>query len=45
MERIDEMAWLESEGLIEPVRNNRIRLTRTGKLHAAGVMTRLLIDD
>jgi oxygen-independent coproporphyrinogen-3 oxidase len=44
-ERIDEIAWLESQALIEPIRNDRIRLTSAGKLQAIDVMSRLLIDD
>lgn len=44
MEQIDEIAWLESQDLIEPIRNNRVNLTQTGKLHAAEVTNRLLLD-
>lgn len=44
MEHIDEIAWLESQDLIEPLRNNHVYLTRTGKLHAAEVTNRLLLD-
>lgn len=41
-ERIDELAWLESEGYIEPIRNNRVRLSPYGKIHSRNVFTRIL---
>jgi len=30
-EKVDELAWLESEGLIRPIRNRLVRLTDRGK--------------
>lgn len=43
-EKVDELAWLEGEGLIEPVRNRRVRLTDKGKLLCDAVTARLLLD-
>lgn len=42
-ERIEELAWLESEGYIEPIRNNRVRLSQYGKIHSRNVFTRILV--
>ncbi len=41
-ERIDELAWLESEGYIEPIRNNRVRLSEYGKTHCLDAYDRLI---
>ena len=40
----DELAWLESEGYIEPVRNDTIRLTDRGVLLCDAVTARLMLD-
>ncbi len=40
-ERIEELAWLESEGYIEPIRNNRVRLSDYGKTYSADAFSRL----
>lgn len=42
LDRIDDIAWLESEGLIHPVRNRRLRLTDRGFAVADAVTARLL---
>ena len=44
MDRLDDIAWLETEGLIHPVRNRRIRLTRQGRILCDSVTARLLPD-
>jgi oxygen-independent coproporphyrinogen-3 oxidase len=44
LERLDAIAWLESEGLIHPVRNRRIRLTDQGRIVCDSVTARLLPD-
>lgn len=41
-DRLDEIAWLESEGLIHPVRNRRLRLTDQGRMLCDSVTARLL---
>lgn len=41
-ERIEELAWLESEGYIEPIRNNRVRLSAFGKTRSQEAFYRLL---
>ncbi len=43
-EKVDELAWLESEGYIEPVRNDTIRLTDRGVLLCDAVTARLMLD-
>ena len=44
-EKPDELAELEREGFIEPIRGGRVRLTRRGKLLCDVVTERLLLDD
>ena len=44
LEKIDELASLEAEGYIEPIRNSRVRLTDRGKLLCDAVTTRLLLE-
>ena len=41
-DHIEELAWLESEGIIEPIRNNRVRLSAEGKARSQEAFTRLL---
>ncbi|MEM8486956.1 MAG: coproporphyrinogen III oxidase family protein [Bacteroidota bacterium] len=41
-DHIEELAWLESEGIIEPIRNNRVRLSEEGKAQSQAAFTRLL---
>ena len=41
-DHIEELAWLESEGIIEPIRNNRVRLSKEGKARSQEAFTRLL---
>jgi oxygen-independent coproporphyrinogen-3 oxidase len=43
-EKLDDLAWLESEGFIHPIRNSRLRLTDEGKLVADSVTARLLLE-
>ncbi|MEM1095079.1 MAG: radical SAM family heme chaperone HemW [Bacteroidota bacterium] len=43
--KVDELAWLEADGLIEPIRNRRVRLTPNGRLVADAVANRLLLDS
>ncbi|MFQ5569291.1 MAG: radical SAM family heme chaperone HemW [Rhodothermales bacterium] len=43
-EKIDELARLEAEGLIEPIRNSRVRLTDQGKQLCDAVTTNLLLE-
>ncbi|GAB5518077.1 MAG: radical SAM family heme chaperone HemW [Rhodothermales bacterium] len=43
--KMDELAWLEADGLIEPIRNRRVRLTPNGRLVADAVVNRLLLDS
>jgi len=43
--KVDELAWLETDGLIEPIRNRRVRLTPNGRLVADAVANRLLLDS
>ncbi len=45
VEKIDELAWLESEGYIYSIRNSVIRLTDHGKLVCDSVTARLLVDN
>jgi oxygen-independent coproporphyrinogen-3 oxidase len=42
-ERVDDLAWLESESLIHPIRNDRIRLTDEGKVLCDMVTTKLML--
>jgi len=42
-ERVDDLAWLESEGLIYPIRNDRVRLTDDGKTLCDTVTTKLML--
>ena len=44
-EKIDELASLEAEGYIEPIRNSRVRLTDQGKLLCDAVTARLLLES
>src|SRR5690606_39290220 len=41
-ERVDDLAWLESEELIHPIRNDRVRLTDEGKVLCDMVTTKLI---
>ncbi len=43
-EKVDELASLEAEGYIEPIRNSRIRLTDRGKLLCDAVTSKLLLE-
>lgn len=43
-EKIEELAWLETEGYIFPVRNDRVRLTDDGKLLCDSVTAKLLLE-
>ena len=43
-EKIDELASLEAEGYIEPIRNSRVRLTDQGKLLCDAVTSKLLFE-
>jgi oxygen-independent coproporphyrinogen-3 oxidase len=42
-ERVDDLAWLESEGLIHPIRNDIVRLTNAGKSVCDMVTTKLML--
>ncbi len=42
-ERVDDLAWLESEGLIHPIRNDVVRLTDAGKALCDVVTTKLML--
>lgn len=42
-EKVDTLAWLESEGYIEPIRNHRVRLTDRGKLVCDTVTSQLIL--
>lgn len=42
-ERIDDLAWLESEGYILPVRNSRIQLSRSGMALCDMVTSKLVL--
>ncbi len=44
-EKVDELAWLEEEGYIVPIRNSRICLTDRGKLVCDMVTEELLLDE
>ncbi|AEN73842.1 oxygen-independent coproporphyrinogen III oxidase [Rhodothermus marinus SG0.5JP17-172] len=41
-ERLDELAELEAEGLIEPIRNGKLRLSRKGRHVCDAIVARLL---
>lgn len=41
-ERVEDLAWLESEKFIEPIRNNKVRLTLDGKIMADMVTSKLM---
>ena len=43
-EKIDELASLEAEGYIEPIRNSRVRLTDRGKLLCDAVTSKLTLE-
>ena len=43
-EKIEQLAQLESKGWIEPVRNNRVRLTTEGRINCYHVIPELLLD-
>ena len=43
-EKENELAWLEGEGYIEPVRSGHVRLTDRGRLVCDTVTERLLLD-
>lgn len=45
MEKIDELAWLESEGFIHPIRNSRVRLTDKGFTVCDAITSRLLLGE
>lgn len=45
VEKVDDLARLESEGYIAPIRNSRVRLTELGKTLCDTVTEHLLIDD
>jgi len=45
VEKVEELALLESEGFIAPIRNSRIWLTELGKTVCDSVTEHLLIDD
>ena len=44
-EKIDELASLEGKEWIEPIRNNRVRLTRQGKLNYPLVFQQLILPE
>lgn len=44
-EKGDELAWLEEEGFIEPIRNQRLRLTDRGRLVCDAVTGRLALEE
>ena len=43
-EKVEELAWLEAEGYLEPIRNGRVRLTNKGKFVCDAVTARLLLE-
>ena len=43
-EKIEEIAWLESEHWIEPVRNGKVRLSNAGRLHTYKIIPKLLLE-
>ncbi|HEX7070988.1 MAG TPA: radical SAM family heme chaperone HemW [Rhodothermales bacterium] len=43
-EKLDDLAWLENEEYIYPIRNSRLRLTDEGKRVADSVTARLLLE-
>ena len=44
-DKIEELAWLEREGWINPIRNSRIRLTDAGRLHMYEIIPKLILED
>lgn len=44
-EKVDELAWLEEEGYISAIRNNRLQLSDRGMLVCDAVTEKLLLDD
>ncbi|NNE48316.1 MAG: radical SAM family heme chaperone HemW [Rhodothermales bacterium] len=42
-ERVEDLAWLESEGLIHPIRRDLVRLTDEGMIFADMVTTKLML--
>lgn len=44
-EKIEELAWLESEGFIHPIRNDRVRLTDKGFTVCDSITSRLLLGE
>ncbi len=42
-ERVDDLAWLESESLIQPIRNDVVRLTEAGRTVCDMVTTKLMV--
>ncbi len=42
-ERVEDLAWLESEGFIVPIRNDLVRLTDEGMIFADMVATKLML--
>lgn len=42
-ERLDELAWLEAEGFIEPIRNHVVKLSPLGKIHGGRSIGRLMV--
>ncbi|QXD15928.1 radical SAM family heme chaperone HemW [Rhodocaloribacter litoris] len=44
VEKVDELAWLERQGYIAPIRNSRVRLTELGKTLCDTVTEYLMID-
>lgn len=44
-EKLQELAWLEEEGYIDPIRNDRVRLTDEGKLLCDAITQRLLLES
>jgi oxygen-independent coproporphyrinogen III oxidase len=44
-DKIDELAWLEQEGYIYPIRNQVVRLTDSGKLLCDTITSKLIADE
>ena len=42
-EKIEELAWLESEGWVDPVRNGKIRLSNLGRLYTYHIIPKLIL--
>ena len=45
MEKVEELAWMEQEGYIAPIRNGIVRLNDSGKLLCDAITSKLLIGD